>query len=153
MMTLLQNLFMLYLHLASTMVMPYYMESQNLNSKNFKKLRMPLLPCLLGQKKLITFHLFYSVFTGCQFVLEFILKFFLSLGKHFMTWHLLTSANLLIFKIHHVNFVLHIKAFSPFLRLSLPMVTEPFTHVLLNSETHFLQIYAFVARWIFSKRL
>ena len=81
-----------------------------------------------------------SVFTGCQFGLEFILKSFSSPGKHVMTWNLLTSANLLIFTIHHVNFVLHIKTFSPFFGLSLPMTTEPFTHVHLNSETHFLQI-------------
>ena len=46
------------------MVMPYYMESQNL--KNFNKLRIPLFAYLHGQKKIITFHLFYSVFTGCQ---------------------------------------------------------------------------------------
>ena len=65
------------------MVMPYYMESQNLNSKNFNKLRMPPLACLLEQENLITFHLFYSVSTGCQFVIEFILKSFFSPGKHF----------------------------------------------------------------------
>ena len=135
------------------MVMPYYMESRNFNSKNFNKLRMPPLACLLGQENLITFHLFYSVFTGCLFVLEFILKSFFSPEKHFMTWHLLTSANLLILTIHHVNFVLHIKTSSPFLGLSLPMATEPFTHVLLISGPHFLQIYVFVFRWIFSKRL
>ena len=51
------------------------------------------------------------------------------------------------------NFVLHIKTSSPFLGHSLPMATEPFTHVLLSSGTHFLQIYGFVAHWIFSKRL
>ena len=135
------------------MVMPYYMESQNLNSKNFNKPRIPPLACLLEQENLITFHLFYSVSTGCQFVIEFILKSFFSPGKHFMTWHLLISANLLIFTIHHVNFVLHIKTSSPFLGHFLPMATEPFTHVLLNSGTHFLQIYVFVAHWIFSKRL
>ena len=137
------------------------MESQNLNSKNFNKPRMPPLACLLEQENLITFHLFYSVSTGCQFVIEFILKSFFSPGKHFMTWHLLTSANLLIFTIltwhlltsanlliftiHHVNFVLHIKTSSRFLGHSLPMATKPFTHVLLNSGTHFLQIYVFVA--------
>ena len=99
------------------------------------------LACLLEEENLITFHLFYSVSTGCQFVIEFILKSFFSPGKHFMPWHLLTSANLLIFTIHHVNFVLHIKTSSPFLGHSLPMATEPFTHVLLNSGTHFLQIY------------
>ena len=126
---------------------------QNLNSKNFNKLRMLPLACLLEQENLITFHLFYSISTGCQFVIEFILKSFFSPGKYFMTWHLLTSANLLIFTIHHVNFVLHIKTSSPFLGHSLPMATEPFTHVLLNSGTHFLQIYVFVAHWIFSKRL
>ena len=136
------------------MEMPYYMESQNLNSKNFNKLRMPPLACLLERENLITFHLFYSVSTGCQFVIEFILKSFFSPGKHFMTWHLLTSANLLIFTIHHLNFVLHIKTSSPFLGHSLPMATEPFTHVLLNSGTHFLQIYVFCSSLdIFKKTL
>ena len=86
------------------------MESQNLNSKNFNKPRIPLLGCLLVQENLTIFYLFYSIFTGCQFGLEFIFfNPFFSPGKHFMTWYLLTSANLLIFTIHQVNFVLYIK--------------------------------------------
>ena len=60
--------------------------------------------------------------------------------------------NLLIFTINHVNFVLEIKASSLFLGLSLPMAIEPFTHVLLKSGTHCLQIYVFVAHWIFFKK-
>ena len=90
--------------------MPYYKESQNLNSKNFNKLRMPLPACLLEQANLITFRQIYSVCTGCQFVLEFLLKPFFSHVQHYITWNQLTSANLLIFIIHYVNFILHIKA-------------------------------------------
>ena len=98
-------------------------------------------------------HLFYSIYTGYQSVLGFILKSFSSPGKRFMTWHLLTSVNSLIFTIHHVNFALHIKTFFPYLGLSLHMATGPFMHVLQNSGTHFLQIYIFVTHWIFLKRL
>ena len=102
------------------------MESQNLNSKNLNKLRM----LSAAAARMLTRT---RKFDHISPVLQCL---------HWLPIHF------------RIQFVLHIKTSSVQVHgLSPPMATEPFTHVLLNSGTHFLQIYVFVARWIFSKRL